>query len=263
MTINGIRTGIRTALSMRDVSVSNTDQFSRPAVLIESFFYQIQIAEVMIDNVSIDTDGSIFKIELATVLQLCQLNFTSIKSSTSSSNNNYMIMIDALELDASFPSLIQNVSVSNSTVGLLHAETVTGNLSENNLFSIQDIHISDCYVENNIDMITLTLLSTYDPYAIIFSNMIFSNLEFKQGGNILNFEYLLTIPVQIMNSEFRNITGGKISVKSFTSNIADLSTNVVMSNITVDDINSQFDSFITLQTGAVLSISDSSFTNMN
>ena len=36
-----------------------------------------------------------------------------------------------------------------------------------------------------------------------------------------------------------------------------------MSNITVDNINSQFDSFIALQTGAVLSISNSSFTNTN
>ena len=112
-------------------------------------------------------------------------------------------------------------------------------------------------------MITLTTLVTYDPYAIIFSNLMFSNLEFVQGGNILNFEHLLANPVQIFDSEFSNITGGKINMKSFTTSIANLNTSIVINNITVNDVNAKFDSFITLQTGAVLSINDSSFTNIN
>ena len=159
--------------------------------------------------------------------------------------------------------MIQSISVSNSSIGLLHVQAVAGNVSDINMLMIQDIHIFDCLIENRIDMMTLTLLVTYDPYSIIFSNLMFNNLEFVQGGNLLNFEHLLTMPVQIIDSEFTNIIGGKINVRSFTSNIPNLSTNLVMNNITVNSANAKFDSFITLKTGAVLSISDSSFTNMN
>ena len=131
------------------------------------------------------------------------------------------------------------------------------------MLGIQDVVVSDYNVSNSIDLISLTTLTTYDLYSIIFSNMVFSNLEFVQGGNIFNFEYLISAPVQIINSQFNNIVGGKINVKSFTTNIVNLTTDLVASNVTVDNINAKFDSFINLQTGAKLSIIDSSFTNMD
>ena len=174
-----------------------------------------------------------------------------------------MISIEAMDLNATYPSLMQNVLVSNSTTGFSNILTVTGNLSDNNLLSIQDIHITDWQVENKTDMIAVSTVTTYDPYAILFSNMTFNDIEFVLGGNLLNFEYLLGIPVKIVDSHFKNIVGGKINVKSFTTNITNLSENLAMSNINVDNVNAQFDSFITLQTGAVVSISDSSFTNIN
>ena len=93
--------------------------------------------------------------------------------------------------------------------------------------------------------------------------MTFSNLEFVQGGNIFNFEYLISAPVQIMNSEFSHIVGGIINVKSYTENIENLNTNLVMNNVTVDNVNAKFDSFLSIQTGAVVSINDSRFTNIN
>ena len=93
--------------------------------------------------------------------------------------------------------------------------------------------------------------------------MTFRNLEFVQGGNIFNLEYLIGAPVQIIDSVLNNIVGGKINVKSFTTNIANLTTDLIMSNVTVDNVNAKFDSFLILQTGAVVSVTDSIFTNIN
>ena len=255
--------GFQTVLSLTNISVSNTDVLSENAIFLEGLYSQTIISGVVADNVSANTDGSIIIVQLATILQASQFIFTNINSSTADSTNNYMILIQAMDLNATYPSMIQNISVNNSSIGLLHVQAVAGNVSDINMLMIQDIHIFDCLIENRIDMMTLTLLVTYDPYSIIFSNLMFNNLEFVQGGNLLNFEHLLTMSVQIIDSEFTNIIGGKINVRSFTSNIPNLSTNLVMNNITVNSANAKFGSFITLQTGAVLSISDSSFTNMN
>ena len=80
---------------------------------------------------------------------------------------------------------------------------------------------------------------------------------------MLNFEHLISAPVQLVNSNFNNIKGGMISMQSSSSSFTDLNTNLIMSNITANDINVKFGSLITLQTGAILSISYSSFTNIN
>ena len=93
--------------------------------------------------------------------------------------------------------------------------------------------------------------------------MTFSNLEFIQGGNIFNFEYLTSAQVQIINSVLNNIAGGKINVRSLTTSIANLTADLIMNNVTVDSVNAKFDSFLILQAGAVVSVTDSSFTNMN
>ena len=224
---------------------------------------QIAISYVTADSLSTDTDGAVFSIELATVLQANSLAFTNISSLTLDSSNNYMIMISDMDLAAAYPSTIQNVTVNSCSTGIIKIQTLTNNLTQNNMLVISNVTVSDYNVSSSIDLIALTTLTTYDRYSIIFSSMTFSNLEFVQGGNIFNLEYLIGAPVQIIDSVLNNIVGGKINVKSFTTNIANLTTDLIMSNVTVDNVNAKFDSFLILQTGAVVSVTDSIFTNIN
>ena len=256
-------TGIGTVIFLSNIMIKNSNLQSSSAIQLEDTFSQITINNVVADSLSIDTDGSIIHIEIATMLQASRLSFTNISSSTSDSSNNYMMLISDMDITTSYPSAIQNITVNNWSTGITKIESLFGNMTDGNMLLIKDVVVSDYSVSSSIDLITLTTLSTYDPYAIVFSNMIFSNLEFEQGGNILNFEHLLGAPVQIIDSEFMNIVGGKINVESFTTNIANLSTSLIMSNITVSNVNAQFGSFIVLQTGATVSISDSNFANIN
>ena len=256
-------TGIGSVVAMTDILITNIDLFSKPAVYFKDYYRQVTIFDVNVDNVTTDTDGSIINIQQATILQASQLSFTNIHSYSSDSTNNYMMEIVSMDLSATYPSTLQNISVSDFTTGVLKIQTLTGNLSDNNMLLIQDFTISDSNLTNSIDLITLKSLMTHESYSIVFSNMVFQNLNFLQGANLLNFEHLTSNPVELKDSKFFDIEGGKINVQSFTSNLANLSTSLTMTNITVDYINSQFDSFITLQTGAIVSISDSSFTNTN
>ena len=256
-------TGIGTVISLSNVLIKNSDLQSSSAIQLENTFSQITINNVVADGWSTDTDGSIINIGLATILQASQLSFTNINSSTSHSSNNYMIMISDMDITTAYPSTIQNITVSNWSTGIVKIQSLSGDMTDGNMLVIQDVMVLDYNMSSNIDLITLTTLSTHDPYAIMFSNMIFRNLKFEQGGNILNFEHLLGAPVQIIDSEFNNIVGGKINVESFTSNIANLNTSLIMRNISVDNVNALFDSFIKLQTGAIMSISDSRFVNIN
>ena len=255
--------GFNSVLILSNITFTNIDVFSKQAFLIQGSYQQMVISGVTAQNLTLDTDGLIVSIELATILQASLFHFTNIHSYDSDSTNNFMVDIVSMDLSAAFPSVIQYVTVSNSTTGVLKVQTLTGNLTENNMLVVQHITIADCNITNSVDLITLTSLTTYEPYSIVFTNLVFQNLEFLQGSNMLNFEHLISAPVQLVNSNFNNIKGGMISMQSSSSSFTDLNTNLIMSNITANDINVKFGSFITLQTGAILSISYSSFTNIN
>ena len=214
-------------------------------------------------NLKTDTDGSIVKIDLATILQASLFSFSNVTSHDSDSSNNYMVLISAMDLTASFPSVFSNIIVSNSSTGILKIETAIGDLNPDNMLIVQNLVMSDCNVTNSFDVISLSSMFTYDPYVIMFSNLTFQNLEFLQGAHLLNLEHLLIIPVRIINSIFENIKGGKISTKSFTTEIQGVSTSIDVSNVTVQNVNVLYDSFFTLQTGAILTISYSFFSNMS
>ena len=255
--------GFNSVLILSNITFTNIDVFSKQAFLIQGSYQQMVISGVTAQNLTLDTDGLIVSIELATILQVSLFHFTNIHSYDSDSTNNFMVDIVSMDLSAAFPSVIQYVTVSNSTTGVLKVQTLAGNLTENNMLVVQDITIADCNITNSVDLITLTSLTTYEPYSIVFTNLVFQNLEFLQGSNMLNFEHLISAPVQLVNSNFNNIKGGMISMQSSSSSFTDLNTNLIMSNITANDINVKFGSLITLQTGAILSISYSSFTNIN
>ena len=250
-------TGFNSVVSISNFLISNSDLFSEQAIYLEGSYRQVAILGLTAENLTIDTDGSIFSIEVASVLQASQFNFNNIQSYSSDSTNNFMIDIISVDISAAFPSTLQNLTASNFTTGVLKVQTLTGNLTQNNMFLIQDLDIFNIDVTNSIDLITFTSLITYERYSIIISGVTFHDLNFLQGSNLFNFQHLINAPVQIVNGSFYDITGGKINVQSSTSSFSDLSTNLIMSNITVDNVNAKFDSFINLQTGAVLSISES------
>ena len=256
-------TGMGAPVTLLNTSISNSNFFKSSAIHLRNNFGQITITKLLWENVTTHVDSSIIDIDLATILQASNLSFTNISSYDFDSSNNYMISIVSIDLAASYPSLLQNITVQNSSIGVLKIQNFRGSFSGNNMFVIQDVHILECQVPNNIDLIILNSLSTDDPYAMIFQNLIFYNIEFLKGAHLFNFRHLLSVPVQIINSTLRSISGAKIRVGSFTTKIGNLSTAIQLINITGDNINPKFNSFIELYTGAELCISDSSFTNIN
>ena len=255
--------GVGGPVMLTNTSVSNSTFFSSSAVYLENNFAQMIVSGFSAQNITSDTDSSVLKIDQATILQASDFSFSNIISYNADSSNNYMISIIAIDLAASFPSVIQDVSVQHSGIGLLQIQVFRNNYTDNNMLTMQNVQISDCESQNIIDLITLTSLSTYDPYAIMFSNFVFQNLNFVQGTNLINFRHLLSVPIRMVDSTMRNISGAKITVESFTSELTGLYTELQLNNFTGDSINAEFDSFIELYTGAIVNISESSFSNIN
>lgn len=105
-------------------------------------------------------------------------------------------------------------------------------------------------------------MSTSDDYSIMLSNLLFKNIEFSLKGNLLNFNHLMSQSVQVIGSKFVNLSKSKISINSFSTN-SELSTKVSIINSTASNINMEFGSFIYLETGAEISITNSNFSGVS
>ena len=90
-------TGFNSVVSISNFLISNSDLFSEQAIYMEGSYQQVAILALTAENLTIDTDGSIFSIEVVSVLQASQFSFNNIQSYSSDSTNNYMIDIISVD----------------------------------------------------------------------------------------------------------------------------------------------------------------------
>ena len=158
---------------------------------------------------------------------------------------------------------MQDLNVHDSTIAVIHIGILVGVPIINNSITVADTVISDWTIPSQIDMISIGNLQSVYEFGIIFQNFTFINIDFMLGGNLIKYSQLLSNSFELTNSSFSNITGGRINIESFTADTNGLTTKVLMTNIDADNINSEYGSFIELQTGADVNIVNSRFTNID
>ena len=158
---------------------------------------------------------------------------------------------------------LQDLNVHDSTIALIHIGILTGTPIINNSMTVTDTIITNCTIPGQIDMISIGNVQSIYEFGITFKNFTFTNIDFQFGGNLIKYSHLLKNSFELTDSSFSNITGGRINIESFTADTDGLTTKVLMTNIHVDNINSEYGSFIVLKTGADVNILNSSFTNID
>lgn len=109
---------------------------------------------------------------------------------------------------------------------------------------------------------SFTNLFSESDFDIHISNSQFYNLKFMRGGELLRLQHQIKSKMQIYNNVFRNITGGTIHIEAFNKQLITSTTNVLMSNITAENLNEVLESFILMAEGGNLEIRDSKFQNI-
>ena len=79
---------------------------------------------------------------------------------------------------------------------------------------------------------------------------------------MFNFQHQINNQVIIRNSAFHDNFGGTIHLKSYNKDLLNITTKVLIENITTNNINGQYNSFIHLETGGDLQIWNSSLMNI-
>lgn len=185
--------------------------------------------------------------------------FTGMLSTESSDTTSVVLQISSIDLAYAQNSSIQDISISNSTIGFISYGGITGTGSDLkmdiNNFSYFDSTIA--VVKSLIN--TKNLLSDQD-YTIIIDNATFTNIEFTTRGYLLDLYHQLPTELIVRNSNFNNLNSALLHIEAGNLQNDALSARVLIENTPFENINSEANSLININEGGILQVRGSTFT---
>ena len=191
------------------------------------------------------------------IVSVDNLIFKNIQSSSDSDSNNKMIDIGTLYLASSDNSTIQNIDVSNSTIGLFTIDGVTESPKETRLLTVSNIAYTNSNFVNAVTLMNIEGVQTTEDFMISATNLEFNTLSFTLGGYLINMQSQMTNSFVIDDSSASNIIGGSIKAEAFNKQDTSVTSKLTLSNFTTTAINAQYGSFMILNEGGELTIENS------
>ena len=210
-------------------------------------------------NLTINSQNSLINIDSTNILSFSNLNFSQIKGSTEDSVDISALLINNYILDGSENSMISNINIDNSKMGLLNFYSVSGSPSNYKLFSISDLVYSNWDFYNGYNLIAFNAIETTLDFRIQLKSIAFLNISFYFSGNLIYMKSQIPGQLIISDSSATNVTGGSIWIEAFNKQNYDLNANMKLLNFTTKNVNSKYSSFLMVNEGSNLEIRNSNF----
>ena len=191
------------------------------------------------------------------IVSVDNLIFKNIQSSSDSDSNNKMIDIGTLYLTSSDNSAIQNIDVSNSTIGFFTLGGVAESPAETRLLTVSNVAYTNSNFTNSVTLMNIEGVQTTEDFIISATNLEFNTLSFTLGGYLINMQSQMTNSFVIADSSASNIIGGSIKAEAFNKQDTSVTSKLTLSNFTTTSINAQYGSFMILNEGGELLIENS------
>ena len=197
-----------------------------------------------------------------TQLLINNWTFYNIFESSSSDVNIAIFNIIALDLNTNNTFEINDISISNSSSKFLQLSGIQNAPLSSKILNINNVQLTNATINYQNNLIEFGDIETQADFTIIISNILFSNINFVAGGNMLSLQHQTANTMVIQNSVFQNIYGGSVTIESANKQRLDLPTKVWFQNLTANNLNKHLNSFIKVYLGADLIITDSVFSNI-
>jgi len=224
--------------------------------------FNLVIKNVEFSDITMGSGKSVLKTDPLNSLYMSNFTINGVVQEELSGLSNVILNIGAMNLNTTGTFVIDNISVSNSTVEMLRCSNLKNPNVANKSIRISDLSYKDSYFEYAQNLVRISDIETNSNLNIIFDQVKMSNLTFVRGGYLILFQQQTAEFLQLTNSVFTNINGGSIHVESYNKNNLGLTTNVKISNMTAENNNGYYNSFFTITMGGVVYLHDSSFQNL-
>ena len=223
----------------------------------------IKIQDVYVDNVTLGTDTKIFKMQSLTSFEMKNSTFSKVHPSGLGDSSPKLIELGSIALADQLHYAIMDTYIEQSTLPLLGLSNIESSVALSASFTISNLTYVDSYFEFSQDLVSFTNIETSNNFSITLNNLNMQNITFVRTGNLMMLSHQTNSTLEINNAYFKNINGAQILIQSANLQNTNLLTRVSMINITASSMSGASNSFITINEGGVLRLSDSSFTHID
>ena len=137
-------------------------------------------------------------------LKLSNITFSNMTQTSSSDTTNTLIKLGGLDLNSTYSFEISQISVSNSSISLLHLNSIYNTNITGKQIIISNISYHDSLFQFQDNLIKIDNIETDNDFYIAISNIVVSGITFVRGGNLILFQQQTASLLIAYNCEFTN-----------------------------------------------------------
>ena len=249
-------------LILNNIVISNSEINYQKLIYLDTFIQSFILTNSIFKNITVTSGISLINIDSSITLNFNNITFSDVHGDSSNSVNSYGVLLTNLDLSGDQNSTISNIKMSNSLIGFLCFYSISNSPPDTRLLSIDNVEYLNWNFLSKYDLIVFGGIVTSENFQIQLSNIIFQNVSFYFGGNLIYFESQMANQIVMSDSYATNVTGGSILIKAFDKNNLALPASVKLINFTTNEINALYSSFILINEGGYLDILNSNFQNV-
>ena len=220
------------------------------------------ISNSMFNNLKMTTGISLVQTNPIKQLLIKNCTFIGITEASSSDISTSIFNIEALNLNTNLTFEISDVIISNSSSKFLKLNGIQNLPTSSKYLNITNVQFSDSTIPYPSSLIEFGNIETQADFSIIISQIMFDSIYFSIGGNFLSLGHQTSNIMIIQDSVFQNSYGGSIHIESANKQRIDLSTKVTINNMTANNLNGNFNSFLKIYLGGEVNVTNSVFSNI-
>jgi hypothetical protein len=232
-------------------------------VFIDGTMNEFIMRNFHFENIFISTHNTLIDTGSFSKIDFSNATFTTIQNETPDDQENFMISVTEIKLDNSQDCIIENVTITDSNVGFILFNSVSGVTDSSVTFTVKDIYYKDCYFEFIRHLNEFYAMESTQDLTFIFDNLQVSNLTFNRFGFIFHFEMQVANGAIVKNSKFEHIHSGMIVINSGNRENKDINARVLMQNVTFERLEENQYSAIIVNEGGELVVENGTFSKIS
>ena len=201
------------------ISMNNVNIGLQAGFYFNGLMSNISYTNMYFSNIVIGNNNRILSSGEHNSITMKNITFINIFDQFSSDAENYLFVIDNVNLNGGANSSIKDINVQVSRVDFLYMESVIGSTLTPIYMNFENIIYKDCNFEFMESLIVLLNIQTQEQFYIIFDQVAFNNITFQSGGYFINFGLQMLTKIIIKNSSFSNIYAGVIHIEKYHKNL--------------------------------------------
>jgi hypothetical protein len=250
-----------TKLDINKLNVFNWDTKNIPLIRSDIVLGEVKISKLSFMNIVHSEDTPLIYFFQLQNFEFYDNQYYNIKGERGGVVTG--IEVSSINLNSSLNSTISGVSIEDWHMKFIALNSVSGSLLSPKQILIERLNYTNTHFDHSADLIESGNIQFIGELYLRFDKLLFSNISYAFGGNLLLLKHQLSQEVIISNSKFLNSEYAGITIESGNKQNKDLQTKVVFENSVFDSINGKYNSLIRLKEGGFLKITNWSFTNIS